>query len=481
MNMINASNQTDCNKADNVDSGKPSAHIGRYFSNTGHTIFDEIAPSVKTDASNYDIHKDAWIPPDHSRKVLSSIATSMPGNNYLVRDNLTMPGVLIQEDMPDIIKETANKVLGEAEARHRNVLSAADVTQDERGLRHLIQVGCYRAAINLSGKLLAVYGQGFGKIDNPSKHTPHSLQLWYTRLALLAKIKNIEILKQEAEPFGSLNKPDMFFRFYPELYGTRSGSMASFAFRLLLAEIPAICGKPKLAIDNLYSILAVINEIIENLKAGLTEDGTHIKYSSQERDGAITLWLGRKSRTLISIVNCAVNVKNYTLAVSIMHYILKTVEWSTAQRDILESALSRIYLLSGDISAAERILDNKSDAQNADFKHLIDRGLVAISQGAFQKSIEYMQLIPDLDTSITAANNMAVCMLYKGQLREAVQFLENAIARNPAKNLQEPVILNICTLYELHTTYSKQPKQLVLRQLNRCKGDISDIQCLKLL
>lgn len=59
--------------------------------------------------------------------------------------------------------------------------------------------------------MLTIYGQGYGRAGQPAKHTPHSLQLWFTRLALLAKLGQYELLQTEAEPFGTLNRPDVYY------------------------------------------------------------------------------------------------------------------------------------------------------------------------------------------------------------------------------------------------------------------------------
>ncbi|XP_011307775.1 trafficking protein particle complex subunit 12 [Fopius arisanus] len=483
--------------------------LGRYFENTPPTVFDEIVshrevpeldleginplvgPSFlksdfemerPSDLSVPDYHRDAWIPSDTTRKILLSIATSPPGGSPPNRENLTMPGLTLQGDILDATREASIHYYGEDEHMHRNVLTASDVTQDERGLRNLIQAGCYRAAVNLSGRLLGVYGQGFGKIDHPSKHTPHSLQLWYTRLSLLSKLRQVEVLKAEHQAFGNLDKPDMYFSFHPELYGTRHGSMASFSFRLLLAEIPSFCGCHRESLDKLYAILGTVNHILENLGQGLSEEGGKATCSPVEREDSVKLWSRRRSKIMISIVNCAVAARNFVLAIEVLEEISEFPNWQDEQLEIFKLALGRLHLFLGDIPAAEGKLLSKDTSRNTTSREWINRGLMAVTQNAFQEAHDCFQVaLKQEPDNVMVVNNMSVCLLYTGKLQAAVCLLENVVKKNPIRNLQEPIILNMSTLYELNTTHCRQIKLQLLKQMNRYKGDAIDIQCLKLV
>lgn len=69
--------------------------------------------------------------------------------------------------------------LGEAEAAAFKSKIIEEVTQDERGLKMLIEDENYSEALNLTTRLLAMYGQGPGQMGYPSKHTKHSLQVMF--------------------------------------------------------------------------------------------------------------------------------------------------------------------------------------------------------------------------------------------------------------------------------------------------------------
>ena len=49
--------------------------------------------------------------------------------------------------------------------------------QDMNGLCQLVRTGNYRAAVNLTARLLHSFNQGVGKAGSPSRHTPLSLKV----------------------------------------------------------------------------------------------------------------------------------------------------------------------------------------------------------------------------------------------------------------------------------------------------------------
>ena len=97
---------------------------------------------------------------------------------YLNSTQLTMPGVHAREDLHDPIKSLVARYRGEAEAAKRQVLTADVVSQDQAGLSQLIECGCYRAAVNLTTRLLTSHGQGPGQNGSLTRHTPASLKVF---------------------------------------------------------------------------------------------------------------------------------------------------------------------------------------------------------------------------------------------------------------------------------------------------------------
>lgn len=449
-----------------VEAKDPTAS---FFNFIGYPNEDTHTPSVSLNPEE-DRRRDAWIPTERTRQALIASVTSAPGAYVPDPDLLTMPGIMLNEELGDTISEAVRVYLGEAEAAQRRSLTDADVTQDERGLRELVQAGAYSAAINLTAKLLSIYGQGRDRQGRPTKHSPNSLQLWFTRIALLVKIKALNVAQAEAEPFGQLEKPDMFYQFYPEMYGRRMGSMASFSFRLLLAELPMHCGKPKDSLKKLFSVLATVRKIISNLKEGLCADGSPLVVGEGDLMDSLKLWNGREARVMHSIINCAINVKNYELA---MDLLIQLCERDGAPKHALLSALGRLHLQMGNIAGAETCFNDAArHVGSSGVREIVDKGLLAIAQNNFDLAYIAFQQASNLEPSnIMVLNNMAVCLLYGGHLKEAIGVLESAIAANPTHALHESIILNLCTLYDMESSKGITKKFALLRQISKYSAD----------
>ena len=68
-----------------------------------------------------------------------------------------------------------------------------------------------------------------------------------------------------------------------------------------------------------------------------------------------------------------------------------------------------------------------------------------------------------------------------GKLKEALSLLEKLVHGNPTKYLDEGLLFNLCTLYELDSSRSTQKKQALLGMVNQLKGDGFNKDCLKML
>ena len=73
----------------------------------------------------------------------------------------------------------------------------------------------------------------------------------------------------------------------------------------------------------------------------------------------------------------------------------------------------------------------------------------------------------------------SVCLLYTGQLGQALSLLEGQLTTDPAGFLRETQVLNLATLYELESSYATQKKQSLLDFVARYAGDGANTSCLK--
>lgn len=468
-----------------------SDHVGKaFFDALAQTVPSAPVPFIDmdggergqsagiTESESY----DAWIPKATTRQALDVLAAAPPGTYFPEKEHLTMPGVIITEDLRDPIRDLERQYVSEEASHQRVTLTADNVSQDEDGLRKLISVGCFRAAVNLTTRLLTLHGQGLKKAGHPSRHTPRSLQVWLTRLTLLVKLQLFNMAEAESEPFGDLDRPDLYYEFYGDVFGRRQGCMVPFTLRLLLPRISTCVGKFGIALDRLYSVLNVVTKIIGHLEAGLTEDGTSQNTSNEKLTASLTLWQERELKVLYTITNCLIAQNDFFLAHSLLETILQKTPENVAK---VRSAQGHVLLQLGDVKAAQASFAAAAEARGEQLDEqvdtLVDRALMLIANNNFNEAYHVLLKAQALQVqNPVVVNNMAVCLLYTGQLRAACQLLESAIANAPDSYIHECILVNVCTLYDLESSRSLQKKSGMLEIVGRHAGDGFNVFCLKL-
>ncbi|KAG9336179.1 hypothetical protein JZ751_002526 [Albula glossodonta] len=408
--------------------------------------------------SEVDRRYDAWLPSEETRKVLISVATQQHSPVFVERERLSMPGLKFDNLQGDAVKDLMLRFLGEPAAMKRQVLTASSVEQSFVGLKQLISTKNWRAAVDLTGRLLTAHGQGYGKSGQPTSHTTDSLQLWFVRLALLTKLSLFQNAELEFEPFGKLDQPDLYYEYYPTVYPGRRGSMVPFSMRVLHAELPQYVGKPQESLDRLHSMKIVCQK----------------------------LWRSRLCRVMYSMANCLLMMKDYVLAVETYHSIIR---YQPEQKPQLLSGIGRIFLQIGDIKTAEKYFEDvekavqsKGNGQQKDTFIQMNRAFVYLSQNNYAEAHASFSEVLKIDPKNPVANNnAAVCLLYLGRLKESLGQLEGLVQQDPALYLHESVLFNLTTMYELESSRSTQKKQALLESVACREGDSFNTQCLKLV
>ena len=74
---------------------------------------------------------------------------------------------------------------------------------------------------------------------------------------------------------------------------------------------------------------------------------------------------------------------------------------------------------------------------------------------------------------------MAFCLFYSGNLKEAIVLLEKHLHADPHRNMNETLLFNLATLYELESSKAAQKKLNLLLYLNTFAGDGFNETCIQ--
>jgi tetratricopeptide (TPR) repeat protein len=131
----------------------------------------------------------------------------------------------------------------------------------------------------------------------------------------------------------------------------------------------------------------------------------------------------------------------------------------------------RVLLHVGDFDEAERIF-SLADAMGdsvVELRH-VHKALLLASRGKYEAALaenEAAQSIVDCDKHVRmyAQANASICLLQMGRLTEAISRLETCLKEDPETSLDEGLVFNLCTMYDLAFPDDATSKKKVLHQL----------------
>lgn len=254
-------------------------------------------------------------------------------------------------------------------------------------------------------------------------------------------------------------------------------------------NLPPVPDGSAIALERLYSLLKLCSDQIKD-DAGNPVEG--VLYSKRCRlhtknqpiytpfEGTQEEWRIREQRVVFYIVTCHIARKEYYLALQIMEKILKyyssmiTTDFATYQR--LESLTGCLYLQQGLTKAAKEHFVNVEKREPNSERSIMVRansGHLKFAYGQYvDASKEFSYILSNLDPlNINAANNKAICLLYMCELTKAIETLEEFIRQDPSETLDENLVYNLCTMYDLESTESNEKKMIISSLAHRFKGD----------
>ncbi|KAI8578278.1 hypothetical protein K450DRAFT_248065 [Umbelopsis ramanniana AG] len=300
---------------------------------------------------------------------------------------------------------------------------------------------------------------------NPS-HLAEILQLWYVRLQALVNLRLYQLALAELDKLGDLNRQEYTFEYHQGLFPGKSGIMIPFELRVLSANLPGLMKHYNASIERL-TILAM-----ECQRLNSKED--------------TELWRKREVSLYIMLANFLLEIKDFPLTISIMTKIVNTFSNGAAEPDVI-STLGRLYLQLGNIQDAKKVFKGleSQEASDPHVKRLVrmNSALCHVAAADWSPAKEELDAILAEDPNdYEAVNNLVVCLIYLGELNQAIAVMEDLISKSndQAHGLIEKAVFNLCTLYELRSDTAMEKKIWKLQQLHPYLGDGFHVESFKI-
>ncbi|TPX38647.1 hypothetical protein SeMB42_g06618 [Synchytrium endobioticum] len=424
-------------------------------------------------------------PPRIPSPVKTALSLSDDRHGQLPTRRWIDPNVFNDIPFSDQVGELLNKVFTIPETLPtRRLLTIDDVPDDLEAYSKLLVSGSFRAAAMLAHK----------HILSTSPANVHQLGLlWLIRLSSLAKLKLYDILEKEVE---SLRLDSLEFRYerYPDVFPDAEGCMIPFQLRVFAARIPALRGRHAECIDALYKLCRECRREARSLVSA----GNSSRTLTDTEKSYMQIWKSRHVQLRLLQVSHLMVLNDVPEASKILEAVASD---HPDDVDVL-SAMGRTYLTLGSVALAREafaraeklcgasVVSTSSNARPPATSYgskptlvLMSRALLAMSEGDFSGAASHLTDLITMDpTHPSAVNNLAVCLLYLGNVSQAVSFLESmAIERPTVAGACEALCFNLVTLYDLADSSASRKLRLLGTVVAIGSGESFDVDQLKLV
>ncbi|KAJ7945372.1 trafficking protein particle complex subunit 12 [Quillaja saponaria] len=178
--------------------------------------------------------------------------------------------------------------------------------------------------------------------------------------------------------------------------------------------------------------------------------------------------------------------KEFTVSLSLISDLLNR-DTSDA---VLLSKLGYIQMQIGDLEGAKNSFNrvenlmkegnSNGSLAEIEFKNFVNRNkaLMYIVEKDYISAVrEYEGCIERDNADMVAINNKALCLMYLRDLSDSIKVIENALETVPTVALNETVIVNLCSMYELAYVNHSDMKRTLNNWITRIAPDDFDASC----
>ncbi|KAL5982102.1 hypothetical protein ACLOJK_016171 [Asimina triloba] len=328
--------------------------------------------------------------------------------------------------------------------------------KDLTALQDLASLGSWRALIDKLSS--STHASSLHPHEQLIHHTFHALALFKLRRFsdALCLFSDLDLFDCDAEPHSRHR-----FESFPHLYPNLSGSMLPFALRWLHAQLPNRLGDRLESLDRLYRLLAFVRSRRQAAPGGI--------------------WEKREIFVVNSIVSNHLASKEFAICLALLQEQLRREPLDP----VLVSKVGYIYMQIGDLEGARSAfaLVEGLASEGIELRNLVCRNkalMYLVGKDYVSAVREYEECIERDPADVVAVNNKALCLMYLRDLSDSIKVLEGGLERVPTAVLNETLVVNLSSMYELAYVNHSEIKKTLSSWIAKVAPDDFDASCTRI-